>query len=127
MGQASVDVHPVHRHVFGGVHGCGLCVGQQFSHATVADDTSQNALSTFIGVFIFSVMALIALKNDFYDKAGVFALFVFTVFVFAMVILAFFAGWATLRAWGAWATRSEGGNSNSQCLPAAPEHALPGW
>lgn len=89
MGQASVDVHPVHRHVFGGVHGCGLCVGQQFSHATVADDTSQNALSTFIGVFIFSVMALIALKNDFYDKAGVFALFVFTVFVFAMVILAF--------------------------------------
>jgi len=55
----------------------------------VADDTSQNALSTFIGVFIFSVVALIALKNDFYEKAGVFALFVFTVFVFAMVILAF--------------------------------------
>ena len=55
----------------------------------VADDTSQNALSTFIGVFIFSVVALIALKNDLYEKAGVFALFVFTVFVFAMVILAF--------------------------------------
>lgn len=55
----------------------------------VADDTSQNALSTFIGVFIFSVVALIALKNDFYEKAGVFALFVFTVFVFAIVILAF--------------------------------------
>lgn len=55
----------------------------------LADDTSQNALSTFIGVFIFSVVALIALKNDFYEQAGVFALFVFTVFVFAIVILAF--------------------------------------
>lgn len=29
----------------------------------LADDTSQNALSTFIGVFIFSVVALIALKT----------------------------------------------------------------
>lgn len=55
----------------------------------LADDTSQNALSTFIGVFIFSVVALIALKNNFYQPAGVFALFVFTVFVFAIVILAF--------------------------------------
>lgn len=55
----------------------------------LADDTSQNALSTFIGVFIFSVVALIALKNDFYEQAGVFALFVLTVFVFAIVILAF--------------------------------------
>lgn len=55
----------------------------------VADDTSQNALSTFIGVFIFSVVALIALKNDFYEQAGVFALFVLTIFVFAIVILAF--------------------------------------
>ena len=55
----------------------------------VADDTSQNALSTFIGVFIFSVVALIALKNDFYEKAGVFALFVLTILVFAIVILAF--------------------------------------
>ncbi|WP_370261804.1 DUF2254 domain-containing protein [Limnobacter sp.] len=55
----------------------------------LADDTSQNALSTFIGVFIFSVVALIALKNNAYGQGGRFALFVFTVFVFALVILAF--------------------------------------
>ncbi|MCR2745609.1 DUF2254 domain-containing protein [Limnobacter parvus] len=55
----------------------------------LADDTSQNALSTFIGVFIFSVVALIALKNDFYEQAGVFALFTLTILVFAIVILAF--------------------------------------
>ena len=55
----------------------------------LADDTSQNAMSTFIGVFIFSVVALIALKNDFYETAGVFTLFVMTVLAFAVVILAF--------------------------------------
>lgn len=55
----------------------------------VADDVSQNALSTFIGVFIFSIIGLIALKNGFYDKAGRFALFVLTLLAFAMVIITF--------------------------------------
>ena len=55
----------------------------------VADDSSQYALSTFIGTFIFSVVALIALKNGYYEKAGLFTLFVLTIVVFALVILAF--------------------------------------
>ncbi|WP_413693522.1 DUF2254 domain-containing protein [Psychromonas sp. KJ10-2] len=55
----------------------------------VADDVSQNALSTFVGAFIFSVVAITAVKNTFYDKAGLFVLFVLTVFVFAVVILTF--------------------------------------
>ena len=55
----------------------------------LADDGSQNALSTFIGSFIFSVVALTALNNAFYDKAGLFVLFVLTVIVFAVVILTF--------------------------------------
>ena len=55
----------------------------------VADDTSQNALSTFIGVFIFSVVALVALMNGFYGKAGRFTLFALTVLVFAIVIVTF--------------------------------------
>ena len=42
----------------------------------ISDDVSQNALSTFVGAFIFSVVALIALKNGYDDKAGRFALFV---------------------------------------------------
>ncbi len=55
----------------------------------VADDVSQNALSAFIGAFIFSIVALVALMNGFYDKAGRFLLFVLTLLVFAIVILTF--------------------------------------
>ncbi|MEX0976538.1 MAG: DUF2254 domain-containing protein [Woeseia sp.] len=52
----------------------------------VADDVSQNALSTFIGAFIFSIVALIALKNSYYGDAGRLTLFVLTLLVFAIVI-----------------------------------------
>lgn len=55
----------------------------------LADDRSQNALSTFVGAFIYSTVALIALQNDFYDRAGRFALFVMTLMVLAMVIITF--------------------------------------
>ena len=34
----------------------------------VADDVSQNALSTFIGAFIFSIVALIVLKSGYFDR-----------------------------------------------------------
>ena len=55
----------------------------------IADDVSQNALSTFIGVFIFSIVALVALMNGFYDRAGRFALFLLTAVAFALVVIAF--------------------------------------
>jgi uncharacterized membrane protein len=55
----------------------------------ISDDVSQNALSTFIGSFIFSVVALIALKNDYYDRAGRFALFALTLVILAMLIITF--------------------------------------
>lgn len=55
----------------------------------IADDVSQNALSTFIGAFIFSIIALIALLNGYYESPGRFALFLLTIFVFAVVILSF--------------------------------------
>lgn len=55
----------------------------------VADDVSQNALSTFIGVFIFSIVALIALKTGLYEKSGRFALFVLTLMAFTLVIATF--------------------------------------
>ncbi len=55
----------------------------------IADDTSQNALSTFLGAFIFSIVALIALKNDYVDAAGRFVLFTLTMIVFAVVVLTF--------------------------------------
>nr|WP_262490158.1 DUF2254 domain-containing protein [Christiangramia echinicola] len=55
----------------------------------VTDDVSQNALSTFIGAFIFSIVATVALKNGFYGKAGIFILFVLTILLFAVVIITF--------------------------------------
>ncbi len=55
----------------------------------IADDVSQNALSTFIGAFIFSIVALIGVKNDFVQSAGLFLLFVITILVFGAVVLTF--------------------------------------
>ena len=55
----------------------------------VADDVSQNALSTFVGAFIFSIVALMAAKNAYFEKAGIFVLFSLTAFVFGIVIFTF--------------------------------------
>nr|WP_067291711.1 DUF2254 domain-containing protein [Marinobacterium profundum] len=55
----------------------------------ISDDRSQNALSAFISAFIFSIVALIALQNGYYGKAGYFALFILTLLVFAIVIITF--------------------------------------
>lgn len=55
----------------------------------IADDVSQNALSTFIGSFIYSIVGLIALENGYYERGGRFALFALTLLVFTLVILTF--------------------------------------
>ncbi len=55
----------------------------------IADDLSQNALSTFIGAFIFSIVALTAVKNQYYEGAGLFTLLALTALVFSIVILTF--------------------------------------
>lgn len=55
----------------------------------IADDVTQNALSAFIGAFIFSIVSLIALKNEMFGSAGRFAIFVLTLLVFAIVIITF--------------------------------------
>ena len=55
----------------------------------IADDVTQNALSAFIGAFIFSIVSLIAIQNDLFDSAGRFAIFALTILVFAIVIITF--------------------------------------
>ncbi len=55
----------------------------------VSDDVSKNALSAFIGSFIFSVVAQVALNNGYYGKAGIFTLFAITILIFIVVILTF--------------------------------------
>lgn len=55
----------------------------------IKDDVSQNALSTFIGSFIFSIVALSAVTNSYFGQAGLFFLFALTITVFGIVIVTF--------------------------------------
>ncbi|MDO6565866.1 DUF2254 domain-containing protein [Alteromonas sp. 1_MG-2023] len=55
----------------------------------ISDDASQNALSTFVGAFIFSVVGITASNNNFFADAGIFLLFCLTCMVFGIVIVTF--------------------------------------
>lgn len=55
----------------------------------IADDVSQTALSSFIGAFIFSIVAIVALKSGLYERGGLFVLFLLTLTIFAWVVLTF--------------------------------------
>ena len=55
----------------------------------VADDVSQNALSVFVGAFIFAIVALSATTNDYFGKAGRFTLFVLSLLTLVIVVLIF--------------------------------------
>lgn len=55
----------------------------------IADDVTQNAMSAFVGAFIFSLVALITVKHNFFGSAGLFTLFSLTILVFAIVIVTF--------------------------------------
>lgn len=55
----------------------------------VADDVSQNALSVFVGAFIYAIVALSAATNDYFGKAGRFTLFVLTLLTLIIVVLVF--------------------------------------
>ena len=66
----------------------GVATPRSFA-LVIADDVSQNALSTFVGAFIFSTVALVALKSNCFESAGLFAVFVMAVAAFALVILMF--------------------------------------
>lgn len=55
----------------------------------VSDNASQNALSVFVGAFIFSLVSILFYENGFYTEKGESALLALTVLVFAWVILTF--------------------------------------
>ncbi|NDP21913.1 MAG: DUF2254 domain-containing protein [Paludibacter sp.] len=55
----------------------------------VTDDVSQYALSTFIGAFIFSIVATVAMDIGYYNQAGKFIIFLITLILFVLVILVF--------------------------------------
>ena len=103
----------------------------------ISDDVSQNALSIFIGAFIFSVVALIAAKNDFFESPGRFILFVMTILTFAVVILTFVRWMDRIARLGrlgatidkvesvtAVALKSRRRNPTLGCRPIQPDRAL---
>jgi len=55
----------------------------------IADDVTQNAMSAFVGAFIFSLVALITVKHNLFGTAGLFAIFSLTILVFSIVIITF--------------------------------------
>lgn len=52
------------------------------------DPTTQNVLSTFLGAFLFSLIGLIGLRTDYYDRSGQVFLFMATLVVVALVVIA---------------------------------------
>lgn len=53
----------------------------------IEDSTTQNALSTFIGSFLFSIVGLIVLKAGGYEDAGRFVLFLVTIGVIGLIVI----------------------------------------
>jgi len=51
----------------------------------LADDRSQNALSTFLGTFLFSIVGIIGLSAGFYDDRGRIILFFATITVIVLI------------------------------------------
>lgn len=53
----------------------------------IADPTSQNAVSTFVGAFAFSLVGIVALSTDYYNEQGRTILFVGTLVIIAIVVV----------------------------------------
>ena len=52
------------------------------------DRTTQNVLATFLGAFLFGLVGLIALNANLYNDAGLVVIFLFTVAVIGLVVVA---------------------------------------
>lgn len=52
------------------------------------DHTTQNVLATFLGAFLFGLVGLIALHAEFYGTSGKVVVFLFTVIVIGLVVVA---------------------------------------
>jgi uncharacterized membrane protein len=53
-----------------------------------SDSTTQNVLATFLGAFLFGLVGLIALHAELYDASGKVVVFLFTVAVIGLVVIA---------------------------------------
>jgi uncharacterized membrane protein len=62
-------------------------VSPRATQLLIEDETAQNALATFIGAFLFSLVSLVALSTGAYGEEGRVVLFAATVFVIALIVL----------------------------------------
>lgn len=53
----------------------------------VEDSTAQNALSTFLGAFLFAIVGICALSTGIYGKSGRVILFIGTILVIAIIVI----------------------------------------
>ena len=81
------------------------------------DSTAQNALSTFIGSFIFSLIAIIFLNSGMYDQRGRVVLFVVTLGVIAIILV-------TLIRWIEHLSRLGRVGETSELVEGVTERAL---
>lgn len=81
------------------------------------DSTAQNALSTFIGSFIFSLIAIIFLNSGMYDQRGRVVLFIVTLGVIAVILV-------TLIRWIEHLSRLGRVGETSELVEGATEKAL---
>jgi uncharacterized membrane protein len=81
------------------------------------DPTSQNVLSTFVGSFLYSLVAIITLSMGAYGERGRVILFVVTIFVVLLIV-------ATLLRWIDYLTRLGRVGETTEVVEKATEEAL---
>lgn len=81
------------------------------------DPTSQNVLSTFVGSFLYSLVAIITLSMGAYGDRGRVILFVVTIFVVLLIV-------ATLLRWIDYLTRLGRVGETTEVVEKATEEAL---
>ena len=67
--------------------GASSTITPRATQLLVDDSTAQNALSTFLGAFLFSIVGICALSTGIYGKSGRVILFVGTILVIAIIVV----------------------------------------
>ncbi len=90
--------------------------------AVISDDTSQNALSVFIGSFIFSVVGLFFLQNEVLGPVSRTLVFILSVITYVMVIYTFVRWVDRIARLGRMGTTIQ--NVEKVCLKAVKRRSL---
>ena len=62
-------------------------VSPRATRLLMEDSTTQNALATFVGSFLFSIVSIILLNTELYNKRGEVVLFLTTILVVALIVV----------------------------------------